>query len=107
VPKKAGIRVVGIDTSDSLQLVLSNDTWEENQFQKRLQTMNFVAQKIINREKGDGKFLVLTGSLHAETAQGIAGLSQILRCPNVVILDSEETEIRKDSKEEIWNVICL
>ena len=61
--------------------------------------MNFVAQQIIERERGDGKFIALMGYAHADTMEGVPGMSQILGCPNVLIRDSKEnrTKISKDT----------
>lgn len=48
--------------------------------------MNYIAMQIINKEKGEGKFVVLTGSAHVTVFnESVPGLSEILGCPNLVI----------------------
>jgi len=93
--KRVGIRIVGIDTSITLQLahkeMRSNpDGWMHN----RLKYMNFIASQIISEVTkhyfSEEKWCLLTGVLHAKTFdKKIFGLSHILDAPCVFV---EETD---------------
>lgn len=97
--KQCGIRIVGIDTSIANEVDTSE--YGKKDPMERLRTMNFVAQQIIAKEKGDGKYLALMGSLHATTitqffknsstrvAYTSPGMADLLQCPLIVIEDNE------------------
>ena len=73
--KNAGIRVVGIETNASEKAGFTDmgSTGSE-----RTMGLNFTAQEIIKREKGQSKFVALMGNTHATTSYGVPGLSEIL-----------------------------
>ena len=60
---------------------------------ERLKGMNYAALKIIQHEKGEGKFIVSSGYWHTSSVQfsngqAIPGLSDLLGLPSVVIRDA-------------------
>ncbi len=93
--KSVGIRVVGIDTSVSRNTCDGSNLSAYDWF-NRLKAMNYVAQKIIQHEKGDGKYLVLLGVAHgsqtrhpADTGLPPPGVATLLQIPFFAIEDSE------------------
>lgn len=89
--KEAGIRVVAIDTTVSY-LCGTNERDGVHDSKKRYEAMNFTAAAIIQKERGDGKFVALMGSAHVGTTEGVPGVGNIMGCPNMVIEDAEEKE---------------
>lgn len=84
--KKAGIRIVGIDTS------LAYDLKDED---RRLKGMNYEAQKIIRHEQGSGKYVVLLGAAHSTNVDWqskftIPGIADMLQCPKIMVDDSDD-----------------
>lgn len=92
--KEAGIRIVGIDTTTSY--AAGYESFGGSQGVDRTKALNFVAEDIIKKEKGDGKFVVLIGNTHGWENNGVPGVAQLLKCPFFCIADAEETE-----KEEV------
>lgn len=76
--RKEGIRIVGIDTQALVKYGEST---------QRMAGMNYVAAKIINREKGDQKFIALVGRDHLTYTREhrVPGLSELLQLPSVFI----------------------
>jgi hypothetical protein len=65
--KKAGIRIVGVESDVSLAAG-KNKKLKLVNFTQRVQAMNYEAKKIIDREmKGDERFIALLGSAHLVT----------------------------------------
>lgn len=89
--KKAGIRVVGLDTVTSYQSGTS-EKFGVTDASARLKGMNFVANEIVQNEKGKGKYVILCGLDHACTNSGdkVAGLNEILGVPTIAILDKNK-----------------
>lgn len=90
--KKNGIRVVAIDTSVSYKA-----GWDDHfgaQGANRYKGMNYTASKIIERERGNGKYVALVGSAHSSTCEGVPGMREILNCPSLVIEDSSQDSIQ-------------
>ncbi len=97
--KRLNIRVVGIDTSLAFEIE-NGDTREEAG--ERIMTMNFVAKKIIDHEKGRGKYIALMGGAHAPTMLvkkgkmnlagdvAIPGLADLLQCPYIGFCDTDD-----------------
>lgn len=84
--KKAGIRVVALDTTVSY---LAGGTDKQgvkaHQRGQRCLAMNYVASQIILHETKGGKFVAFMGSAHVGTMNEILGVASILGCPSMVI----------------------
>lgn len=97
--KACGIRIVGIDTNVARNVTCTR-AYQEDPLE-RVRAMNFVAKAIIEREKGDGKYLAYMGAGHAgtqtlyrkdkplEVLSTSPGLADLLQCPFISISDSE------------------
>lgn len=100
--KRCGIRIVGIDTSVANEVGTSDDGKPDPM--ERVKAMNFVAKQIIEKEKGDGKYLAFMGIAHAATitqydrdvpsrvAFQSAGMADLLQCPLIFFKDTEDDE---------------
>lgn len=99
--KAAGIRVVAIDNRDAYKANISNSgigaMVDEARNGDRYKTMNYVACSIIEKEKGNGKFIALVGNAHSTTCEKVLGLSEILGCPTILVEDAHTDSIQ-------WNV---
>ncbi len=98
--KSLGIRVVAVNTV-SASSVVTNEWF----FTKRIQVMNDHAEKIIEHEKGLGKFVVWVGSGHATNYwEGqredpvVAGLGERLACPTIAICQAKQSSIQVDTR---------
>lgn len=81
--KKAGIRVVGIDTALSTEC--GRTSWGATE-PERLLAMNFVAQQIIQQEMGEGKFVAFMGRDHVKREEGsIPTVPEILNLSSIYI----------------------
>ena len=89
--KKAGIRVVALETAASASA--GYDKWYGSDGPDRMKAMNYQAKKIISKEAKTSKYIALVGSTHVSTTYKIPGLSEILGCPNMVILDSKANTV--------------
>lgn len=113
--KSVGIRVVGIDTSVSVDagwIPLISDYGRD-----RYAAMNYVAQKIINHEKGwkgPGKYLALMGAAHGSETQrlgdkesrpSVPGVATLLQRPFFVIRDSEKDEVRAEVNVPVTDAV--
>ena len=95
--KKNGIRVVAIDTEASYTAGYSS--LGGSQGADRMIGMNFQAQKIVEKEGKDGKGVFLVGSSHISFCDGVAGLTEILGAPNIVIGDGLERQLKTIVKQ--------
>lgn len=103
--KKAGIRVVGIDTTVSYYCGVSDKTGVEDD-QKRYLAMNSVATAIIEREQKlnpGGKYIALMGSGHVATVNevNVPGIAELLSVPSIIVEPNEKagkTSIEFDVK---------
>lgn len=96
--KRHGIRIVGIDTSTALEVAIKGKAKKD--YMQRTRAMNFVAQQIIKREKGDGRYLAFMGMAHAATvalqckpsdpAITSIGVADMLQCPLITIRDAAD-----------------
>jgi len=97
--KKAGIRIVAIDTTVSYNCGVESKVGVISD-QNRYIAMNTVATIIINREqkKDPGKYIALMGSGHVaminngETT-GVPGVAELLQVPSFVIFEMQKEEI--------------
>lgn len=89
--KKAGIRVVGIDTESSYELGTGGS---------RIEGMNYTAYEIMQKEKGSGKFIALVGSAHTSTFKGVPGLRELMGCPSLIIEEKYPKGSDNSSKEK-------
>ena len=95
--KLHGIRVVGVES----------EATEEAGFYKfvgakgadRIAALNYNAKKIIEKEKGNGKFLALMGTLHVVKSDNVLGMSQMMGLPSMIVFD-DRTLVDKDIKKE-------
>lgn len=87
--KKQGIRIVGMETEESKLYGFDKRFGHFGDPRARIMGFNSVATKIIEREKGDGKYLVLVGNGHVAKFKGIPGMSSLLGVPGMVIFDSD------------------
>lgn len=119
--KSLGIRIVGIDTSAANEMGIGS-SGKPNPM-ARLRAMNYVAQQIIDREKGEGKYLAFMGGLHAGTitqydkdepsrvAFTSTGMADLLQCPLIMVEDSRDGSekptlvniARKDGGDPAWH----
>lgn len=78
--KQHGIRIVGVESEAS--------SWLEplRSVKNRMTGMNYSAKQIIEKEKGEGKYVVLVGNAHASTHENVPGLSELIGVPNLLIL---------------------
>jgi hypothetical protein len=82
--KKAGVRIVAIDTT----MITKFSALEE-----RVSKMNYVAKKIIDHEKGSGKYVALMGAAHGSRYNaGVPGVAELLQCPLILIEDLKSGE---------------
>lgn len=100
--KRCGIRIVGIDTSVANEVGTSDDGKPDPM--ERVKAMNYVAKRIIEKEKGDGKYLAYMGIAHAATiiqydddvpsrvAFQSTGMADLLQCPLLFFKDTEGDE---------------
>jgi hypothetical protein len=95
--KKAGIRVIAIDTEKSYESG-TDARYGVTNGEDRAMAMNHQASVIIDLEEKKAKkklkFIALVGSGHVCKTKGVYGLSEILGCPNVVIYDDKDTTER-------------
>ncbi|VEG91756.1 membrane-targeted effector domain-containing toxin [Legionella spiritensis] len=104
--KKAGIRVVGLDTSVSYKMQEVGANSEQKDLSKRIRIFNYEANSIILNEVQSGKtkkWLALMGNTHAEQFEGYPGVSQLQAAQTVVVSDrfsreSEQPTLEKDVK---------
>jgi hypothetical protein len=83
VAKQHGIRVVGIESEASTWLDF--DPAMGHSGASRMIGMNYSAKKIIEREKGEGKYVALVGNTHTSTHKNVPGMSELLGVPNLLI----------------------
>lgn len=93
--KEAGIRTVCMDTS--ISMYAPSYVADYYNPKRRLKAMNYVAKKIIDHEKGSGKYIALMGRNHATTYRyknkyNVPGMSSLLQCPCLVV---EDTHFKK------------
>ncbi|MCE5294783.1 MAG: membrane-targeted effector domain-containing toxin [Chlamydiales bacterium] len=87
--KKANIRIVAIDTSVSYSCGVDRKLGVVNSEERNI-AMNYVATKIIEREK-KGKYIALMGSSHvASRYANIPGVAELLHQPSVVMETSRD-----------------
>lgn len=96
----AGIRVVAIDTEASYNAGLSIIG---SSGPDRAAAMNYQAQKIINSEGNEGKFVALIGNTHVSHYDNVPGLSEILNCPNILFLASKTPNIHLNVRNWDWS----
>ncbi|PJD97803.1 MAG: hypothetical protein CK425_01345 [Parachlamydia sp.] len=92
--KKAGIRVVAIDTNLSYQAGFDRDYGSQGPH--RCEGMNYTAAEIIKKERGKGKFVLLVGSAHSSQCEGVKGMREILDCPSLIISDAVKDDMEKN-----------
>lgn len=90
--KKAGIRIVAIESEASYRAGSSSRDGVSGS--DRHKAMNYQAHKIIKKEKGKGKFVALVGSTHMTRYMKVPGLTEMLRCPHVLVAKSCENEAK-------------
>lgn len=83
--RQEGVRIVGIDAH-------THPDGRERQIE-----MNYHAQRVIEKEKGKGKFLALMGLVHVTTSYNgtILGVSERTQTPSVALFLAKDT-IQKD-----------
>lgn len=86
---KEGIRVVGLESSNT-EIILGGygDTTDKTIMRSTM--FNWTAGKIIEKEKGAGKYLSLMGNTHTSLSSGNPGLSEITGQPNILVFDKEK-----------------
>lgn len=85
--KKAGIRIVALDTTVS-SLAGHTDRTGTNDVRDRLMAMNYTAVEIIRREAGIDKYVALMSSQHVGDNDKVPGVANVLQIPSVVITDA-------------------
>jgi hypothetical protein len=106
--KKAGIRIVGIDSSRTIDLLFKTHQFSmrkngmltaNDYYIPRLVTMNAVATAIIEQEQQShpGKYIALMGAAHLSKIDDfkISGVAELLGVPSIAILDSTDTPKRE------------
>lgn len=97
--KKAGIRIVGLDTIASCTIGSCDKNGNINP-ERKTKLFNYVAHQIIQHEQGSGKYIALMGGGHASTYQyqssipgeksfQVPGIANLLKCPMICIRDSK------------------
>lgn len=79
--KKHGIRIVGMESEASRSFSLDPRYGHNSNIPARTMGLNYTATRIINREKRDGKFVVLVGNSH------VSALSELLGAPGLLLFD--------------------
>lgn len=87
--KKAGMRVVGIESAYSATVPRAVDTKNDNK-PKRCRDMNYAAKAIIEKESGGRPWVALMGSAHMKTIDGVPGVGEIMGVPSVYVYDSRK-----------------
>ena len=94
--KMAGIkRIVCLDTDASLSL----PSWRDNKGNARVMGGNFQWKRVIEKTAGAGKWIGFCGASHNGTANGVAGLGQLLQIPSVWPVDVTNINSLKPSTE--------
>ncbi|KTD08309.1 membrane-targeted effector domain-containing toxin [Legionella jamestowniensis] len=89
--KKAGIRVIGIDSSLSYEMQKVGIGSTQLDLPKRIRIFNYKASSIIDEEVQSGrckKWVALMGNTHAEQYAGYSGVAQIQGAQTVLITDN-------------------
>lgn len=89
--KNAGIRIVALDSAASAEA--GYDKMFGSVGPDRIKAFNYHAQKVIAKEANGSKYIALVGSAHVSTTYKIPGLSEIIGCPNCVLLDSDNDRV--------------
>ena len=98
--KQQKIRVVGIGTTLSMFATEVRGVYKD--VKTRLETMNFSAVQIMEKERGEGKFVAFVGLVHlANHYEETPGISQLLGCPNLLIHDGDELGFGESHDEEV------
>jgi hypothetical protein len=88
---QANIRVVAVDTEVSYTSFQEGLNSHKKQ-QDRYKTMNYQVNKIIDTEKGQGKWIAFVGSAHSTTCKEIPGISELLDVPSIVVEDVRQNK---------------
>ena len=86
--QKAGIRIIGIDSKSSGNVVDGD----------RILAMNLFSNEIIFKEKGKGKFIALVGAAHLTSIYkgAFTGLADLQQCPSIEIYKfGEEVRVQR------------
>lgn len=104
--KIAGIRVVGLDTSLSAKISVPNTNVIVNRHIIRATVFNYLAEKIIQHEKGPGKFAALMGRAHGSLnsmVKNVPGVADLLQCPFFYMDESlDGTSAIEANKKAKW-----
>lgn len=82
--KAAGIRIVGLESEASS---LAGYSRTGSGGAERLEALNYNTKVIIDKEKGDGKFIALMGTSHVIETDGVLGMSQMMGLPSMLLFD--------------------
>ena len=98
--KRADIRVVGIDTSESAIAGNPSNMALPSHISKtqRVKAMNFEAQKTIREQSQGCRYIVLTGVDHGSTlrtSKEIPGISELVQCPFLIIANASDLDPAK------------
>ncbi len=99
--KQAKIRIVGIDTGVSA--LCGDPTFK---IKERATAMNYVAQTIIQKERGPGKYIVLVGGGHVSKIKevNVVGLSELIHCPSLRVTKAKlRDKVIKDYTFFFWS----
>jgi len=87
---EAGIRVVAIDSSVSY----SEKT-------NRIPALNYLSQKIINHEKGEGKWIAFVGGAHLTNYDSTMGIANIMGQPSVMVINGDQDEVSVEANKTL------
>ncbi|WP_019215800.1 membrane-targeted effector domain-containing toxin [Legionella tunisiensis] len=89
--KKAGIRIVGLNTSLSYAMQKVGIDSVQEDTPQRIRVFNFKANSIVEQELIAGrtkKWLALMGNTHAEQFEGYPGVSQLQGAQTIIMIDN-------------------
>ncbi len=93
---QAGIRPVGLEMA--ITQLVGYKSYEGANGEARMLAMNMCAKEIMEREAGQGKYMVLVGSGHLSYCDGVPGLSELCQVPSLFFKESEtKTSYTPDS----------
>ncbi len=89
--KAAGIRVVGLESEATK---FAGYTSFGSEGPERLAALNYNSKKIIEKEKGAGKYVALMGIYHVVDSKEAVGMSKIMGAPSMFLFDKDKPSNR-------------